>query len=222
MINNELLAEAAKVCQDKAALLPDISQIQNKAEDVCPVAWAQQIVDIAYQNNCGRSIPCRDGLWQLKAIMDAITSGSGSGEDLDLLADILDYMNKVGCEFVKKAAALVAESLRLYADEWDKHARMKRCSALQCPAYYAVYIDPSLCVGCGTCVKNAPQGAIEGAAGKISMVRDDTALKGDFAAVCPKGAIKRYSPSGVKPRVPETLTDVGAFEAAGSRRRRRG
>lgn len=226
MINKELLENNKQLCQERADKLPDVSVILNKPETVCPVDWAKGIVEAARQEACGKSVMCRDGLWQVELLLDAITLGQAESEDLALLREVLDAMNLVGCPNTKKVAQLLLASMNTYADEWELHARRHRCSAMVCPAYYDVYIDPAACKGCHDCVKAAPEGAIAYGDGMISVVVDDSKLKTpEILGSCPNGAIKKFS-GAVKPRVPEAPVPVGSFEnaaaAGGGRRRRRG
>jgi ferredoxin len=228
MINKELLAYNKKLCQERADKLPELSAIAAKPEGVCPVAWAKEIVSAARAEACGKSVMCRDGLWQVELILEALTSNEAKGENLELLREVLDAMKTVGCPNTKKTAELVLALMDTYADEWDLHARRHRCTALVCPSFYNVYIDPAACQGCHDCVKAAPEGSIAYGDGMISVVVDDSGLK--TAAVlgsCPHGAIKKYN-GPVKPRTPDAPVPVGSFAdaaaggAAGSRRRRRG
>jgi Na+-translocating ferredoxin:NAD+ oxidoreductase RNF subunit RnfB len=173
-------------------------------------------------------VPCRDGLWQAELLIESISDGKAEGEvTVETLKDVMEMISTLGCDFTSGCADLVLQSLSLYADEWELHAKRHRCTALKCEAYYDVYIDPAACTGCGACLKAAPAGAIAGGEGMIHVVKNDAELKGDaFAAVCPAGAIKKFS-GMVKPRVPEEPVAVGSFGAAGAgaaggRRRRRG
>ena len=227
MINRELLENNKKLCQERADKLPDVSVILNKPETVCPVEWAKEVVEIARQEACGKSVMCRDGLWQVELLLEAISNGEAESEDISLLREVLDAMNLVGCPNTKKVAQLLLASMNTYADEWELHARRHRCTAMVCPAYYSVYIDPSACKGCHNCLQAAPEGAIASGDGMISVVKDDSGLKSEAVlSSCPNGAIKKFS-GPVKPRVPDAPVPVGSFGAAaagggGGRRRRRG
>lgn len=226
MINKELLTTNKQLCQERADKLPDVSVILNKPEDVCPVDWAKGIVAAARAEACGKSVMCRDGLWQIELMLKDITNGEAGSDDLSLLREVLDAMKTVGCPNTKKVAELLLASMDNYAEEWELHARRHRCTAAVCPAYYSVYIDPALCKGCHDCVKAAPEGAIAYGDGMISVVVDDSGLKAaEVLSSCPNGAIKKFS-GLVKPRVPEAPVPVGSFGSAaaggGGRRRRRG
>lgn len=206
----------------KVDLIPDISTL---TEGICPVCWAKDCIAIARHENDGTSVMGRDGMTQLLILINDITTGKGENEDIELLKDLCTVISEAdGCDIAAKAAANVLYSLDKYGDEWDLHCRRKRCTALQCEAYYTIYIDPNECKGCRDCVSAAPEGAIANGEGLISVVMDDSALKSaEFIASCPNGAIKK-SGGLIKPKVPEAPVPVGSFggESGGGRRRRRG
>ncbi len=210
-------------CTENVELIPSVSEIESLPEGVCPVDWAKRCVDLARENNCGKSVMCRDGMTQLQAILNDLTRGRGESEDIELLRDLATVISSAkGCAIAEKTAEGLLYSLDHYADEWDAHCRRHRCAAMVC--YYDVYIDPAVCQGCGNCLKAAPAGAVEGGEGLISVIRDDSELKNEaFIASCPNGAIKKFA-GLVKPRVPEAPVPVGSFssEGGGRRRRRRG
>ena len=229
MIDKDLILEHKKECEDRAGkFLPDISEVINKPENVCPVQQALEIVRKCRAEACGQSVPCRDGLWQAELLIEAISNGKAEGETtIATLKDVMSYMEVIGCDFSSGCAKLILESLNRYGDEWELHAKRHRCTALRCTEYFSVYIDPAVCKGCDICRGKAPDGAILGEKGQIHVVKNDSELKSDeFIAVCPNGAIKKFS-GMVKPKVPDAPVPVGSFGAAaggagGGRRRRRG
>jgi ferredoxin len=209
-------------CAERAKALPPISEAQNKAEGVCAVDWALQLVTACRAEACGKSVPCRDGLWQLQELLTFLTTGKAEDDTiLETLRDILNMMIVTGCDYTAGCAKLVLASMDAYADEYEAHVR-RRCPALVCSAYCNLYIDPAACTGCGACKKLAPA-AVDGADGMIHIIKNDAELKTpEFIGCCPAGAIKKYA-GLVKPRVPETPIPVGTFgeAAAGGRRSRR-
>lgn len=209
-------------CTKSLNLLPD--KIENKEPQVCPVAWALLVVKTARENACGKSVMCRDGLWQLEQIIEDGVSGKGISEDMELLEEILDGMETVGCELVKQTALLVKASMEEFSDEWEDHIKMKKCVYLVCRSYYTVHIDPGICQGGGDCIAACPEGAIIGKEGCISIVKQEKCTKcgACFDACGNKAIIKAGSK---KPKVPTEPIPVGSFGEAGAggrRRRRRG
>ena len=136
----------------------------------------------------------------LYLIPEDISNGRGSVEDLDLLKDCCELIIKANeCELSVRTAELVKASLETHYDEWYDHLTRKRCKAMECPACYTLYIDPALCNGCGKCLGAAPENAVVGGEGMIHVIKKDLlAMKtGEFAAVCPVGAIKKAIRSAI-------------------------
>ena len=224
MIDKELLAANQAKCEERAAKLPETPAAAS--ETLCPVAWCLDMVKAARQEACGKSVMCRDGLWQLQLMLEGIMAGQSNSDDLDVMKETLEAMKAVGCANTKKVAELVLGSLAQNSEEWDTHVRRHRCTSLHC--FYNLYIDPAVCQGNGACLKNCPAGAVVGGDGMISVILDDSQLKTEeFIACCPVGAIKKYG-GPVKPRTPTEPVPVGSFgaeggaAAGGGRRRRRG
>lgn len=209
-------------CRHNENLIPDISEIKTPQPGVCPVDWARKGVQIANQNNCGQSVLCRDGLVQIGLIIDDVVSGKGQPDDIPLIREICEYIKTIGgCEIAKRAAENVLYTMEQYADEWDMHCRRKRCSAMVCKAYYAVYCMPEKCQGCTACMKVCPVGAIRGGEGLICVVDSHKCIRcGKCFEVCPHEARDKYV--AVKPRLPEEPVPVGSqSETPVNRRRRR-
>ena len=226
MINKELLLNNKAQCQERADKLPEISAAQSLPQGTCPVAWCIDLVKTARVDACGKSVMCRDGLWQLQLMLEGIAAGQSNSDDFEVMKELLVAMKAIGCPNTQKVAALVSAAIEANPEEWDLHVRRSRCTALKC--FYSLYIDPAVCKGNGACLKACPAGAVVGGEGMISVIKDDSGLKNDeFIACCPAGAIKKYG-GPVKPRTPSDPVPVGSFgaeggaAAGGGRRRRRG
>lgn len=225
MIDKNLLAANKEQCLERAAKLPEAPATAN--ESTCPVSWCLDMVKAARADACGKSVMCRDGLWQLQLMLEGVMNGQSNADDLDVMKETLVAMKTIGCPNTQKVASLVLTSLEQNAEEWDIHVRRHRCTSLKC--YYSLYIDPAVCKGNGACLKACPAGAVAGGEGLISVIKDESGLKTEaFIASCPNGAIKKYG-GPVKPRTPADPVPVGSFGAeggaaagGGGRRRRRG
>ncbi len=222
MINKEMLAENKQKCLERAEKHPQTAVVP---EGTCPVQWSIELVKSARADACGKSVMCRDGLWQLQLMLEGIATGQSGTEDLEVMKELLAAMKTVGCPNTQKVASLIIDLMDSNPDEWNLHVGRKRCTALAC--YYNLYIDPAVCKGNGACLKAAPAGAVAGGEGMISVIKDDSEIKNDaFIACCPNGAIKKCG--AIKPPCPVDPVPVGSFGAAaggaagGGRRRRRG
>ena len=221
MINKEMLAENKQKCLERAEKHPQTAVVP---EGSCPVVWSIELVKAARVDACGKSVMCRDGLWQLQLMLEGISQGQSNSDDLDVMKETLVAMKEIGCPNTQKVASLILDLIDQNPDEWNLHVTRKRCTALVC--YYNLYIDPAVCQGNGACLKCAPAGAVAGGEGMISVIKDDSELKNDaFLTCCPNGAIKKCG--AIKPPCPLDPVPVGSFGAGaaaggGGRRRRRG
>lgn len=211
----------AMICEKKDDILPDITEITEKAEDVCPVDWARRVIDTARRESCGRCVMCREGTIQVHRIISDLASGRGESQDIELLQDLCGVIQETAsCQMARTAAGLVLASMENHAEEWDIHLKRKRCSALVCPAYFSVHILPDTCKAEGVCVGKCPESAILGGSGEIHVIDQDTCTRcGLCLDVCPHNAIVKAG--AVKPKTPEGPVPVGSFESASRRRRRR-
>ena len=69
----------------RAEKLPEISAAQSVAEGVCPLHWCLELVKAARVEACGKSVMCRDGLWQLQLMIEGCMRGQSKEEDLSLI-----------------------------------------------------------------------------------------------------------------------------------------
>jgi NADH:ubiquinone oxidoreductase subunit F (NADH-binding) len=125
-----------RICDMTAAGLPEAEAILNKPAEVCPVQWAAEVAEKAYQTSCGRGTMCRDGMHQLALIITDITRDKGTIDDLELLQKLLDVIIVSNdCELSQTAAKLIKASLDTHYDDWSAHILRKRCKAGVCAAF---------------------------------------------------------------------------------------
>ena len=193
-----------------------LQEIEEKQQmqTACPVNSMTESVRTGIEYACGKTVYCRDGLLQLKQIIIDISNGKGLIEDLMTLEDICKML-KTGsqCLLAETIADQVMRSMEDNRGEWEKHCSQKLCSSMTCKGCYSLYIDPSVCNGCGECKSRVSDDAILGAAGMIHIIKNDSGLKEmAIKEVCSYGAIKK---AGIlKPQVPQSLIPVGTFKPA--------
>lgn len=57
---------------------------------------------------------------------------------------------------------IVLSATEQFEEEYEAHIRKKICPAGACTAFVNIYIDPSVCNGCGECMDICPKDCIEG------------------------------------------------------------
>ncbi|WP_326909336.1 NADH-quinone oxidoreductase subunit NuoF [Sedimentibacter sp. MB31-C6] len=161
-------------------------------EDTCMVEVARFFMSFTQRESCGKCIPCREGTKRMLEILEKITSGNGSLEDLQLLKEIADTVkNTALCGLGKTAANPVLSTLEYFYDEYLAHVKDKICPAKICKGLSTITIDPNMCKGCSKCAKSCPVEAISGTIKNPYVIDKNKCIKcGACIEVCPFKAIK--------------------------------
>ncbi|MBR5337689.1 MAG: NADH-quinone oxidoreductase subunit NuoF [Lachnospiraceae bacterium] len=132
-------------------------------EDNCMVDIAKFFLEFTVDESCGKCTPCRIGTKRMWEILDKITKGKGTLEDLDKLEELAYYIkDNALCGLGQTAPNPVLSTLRYFRDEYVAHVVDKKCPAGVCKDLLSFKIDPEKCKGCTKCAKNCPVGAISG------------------------------------------------------------
>ena len=159
--------------------------------DRCMVETARYFLDFTHRESCGKCTFCRVGTMRMFEILERITAGKGTEEDLALLED-LGQKIKAGslCGLGQTAPNPVLATLRFYRKEYEEHVREHRCAALQCNAFVDLALEQDKCIKCKLCIKTCPVGAI----GDDFVIDNEKCTRCNSCAdVCPKKAIKRVA-----------------------------
>ena len=147
-------------------------------EDNCMVDIAKFFLDFTVDESCGKCTPCRIGTKRMYEILDKITKGKGTLEDLDKLEELAYYIkDNALCGLGQTAPNPVLSTLRYFKDEYIAHVVDKKCPAGVCKDLLSFKIDPDKCKGCTKCAKNCPAGAITGEKKEAHVIDQDKCLK---------------------------------------------
>ena len=166
--------------------------------------------------SCGRCTFCREGLFQLSAIAEDLSTGRLKANALDLARELCEAMPvSTSCTLGEDASAPMASLMTAFRSELEAHARRKECPAGVCPAFMTFYVDPTKCVGSRDCVKVCPAGAIEAKPGFTSVIESfDCTRCGACLTVCRENAIVKVSGRARIPDKPAKLKNAPAEETA--------
>ena len=160
-------------------------------EDNCMVDIAKFFLDFTVDESCGKCSPCRIGTKRMREILDKITDGKATLEDLDKLEELANYIKQNSlCGLGQTAPNPVLATLRFFRDEYIAHIVDKKCPAGVCKALLNYSIDVDKCRGCTACARKCPVGAISGTMKKPHVIDSDKCIKcGACMDTCKFGAV---------------------------------
>ena len=113
-------------------------------QDNCMVDVARYFVEVTYAESCGKCTPCREGLAQALAILNKITHGDATMDDLDTLERLAYVIRDSSlCGLGQTSANPVLTTLRYFRDEYEKHILLKRCKAGVCESLFMALCENS-------------------------------------------------------------------------------
>ncbi|MBE5952278.1 MAG: NADH-quinone oxidoreductase subunit NuoF [Lachnospiraceae bacterium] len=162
-------------------------------EDNCMVDIAKFFLEFTVDESCGKCTACRIGTKRLYELVDKITKGQGTLEDLDKLEELCYYIKDNSlCALGQSAPNPVLSTLRYFRDEYVAHVVDKKCPAGVCKSLLSYTIDPEKCKGCTLCSRVCPNGAISGTVKEPHVIDQSKCVKcGACMEKCKFGAISK-------------------------------
>ena len=162
-------------------------------ETTCMVDIAKFFLEFTVDESCGKCTPCRVGTKRLLEILNKITSGNGTLEDIDKMEELCYYIKENSlCGLGQTAPNPVLSTLKYYRDEYEAHVVEHRCPAGACKALTNYSIVADKCKGCTLCARNCPVGAISGSVKQPHVIDTTKCIKcGVCMEKCKFGAVVR-------------------------------
>ena len=162
-------------------------------EDNCMVDIAKFFLEFTVDESCGKCTPCRVGTKRLYELLEKVTKGTATMEDLDKMEELCYYIkNNSLCALGQSAPNPVLSTLKYFRDEYEAHIKEKRCPAGVCKDLLQVTIQADKCKGCTLCSRVCPVGAISGTVKNPHVVDQSKCIKcGACIEKCKFGAITK-------------------------------
>jgi NADH-quinone oxidoreductase subunit F/NADP-reducing hydrogenase subunit HndC len=147
-------------------------------ETSCMVSIAKFYLEFTCEESCGKCSPCRIGNKRMLEILDKITKGQGTMEDLETLKNLAGVIKDTAlCGLGQTSPNPILSTINNFWDEYVEHVKDKKCRAGACKSLMQYVIDPEQCVGCTSCARNCPVNAIQGEKKSPHHINQETCIK---------------------------------------------
>jgi NAD-dependent dihydropyrimidine dehydrogenase PreA subunit len=152
---------------------------------------ARFFVQFSQDESCGKCTPCREGCTRMMEILDRITSGKGTVDDLEKLERLARLIKRASlCGLGRAAPNPVLSTLKHFREEYLAHVEHQRCPAHKCTALIHYEINEENCIGCTVCARNCPVVCISGERKKLHVIDQARCIKcGRCFEVCRFNAV---------------------------------
>lgn len=157
----------------------------------CMVEIARYFTDFLRKESCGKCTACREGVLRMSELLESITTGQGSVEDIELLEEVSVYVKDNSlCGLGKSAANPTLSTLKYFRDEYMSHVVDHNCPAGVCKELTTFSIDADKCKACSKCITACPTEAITGKKKVAHVLTEKKCIRcGMCREVCPFEAI---------------------------------
>lgn len=158
-------------------------------ESDCMVDIARYFLSFTQDQSCGRCTFCRIGTRKMLEILDKISSGKGTLDDIAMLENLAEKTKKGSlCGLGKSAPNPILTTLKYFREEYlahiDGHCPTGKCKNM------ITYDITSDCIGCTKCAQRCPSEAIVAKPYELHQIDKDKCIKCDICRqVCPTNAV---------------------------------
>jgi bidirectional [NiFe] hydrogenase diaphorase subunit len=108
----------------------------------CMVDVAKYFMEFCMDESCGKCVPCRVGTVQMYRILERITNGSATPQDLETLQELCALVRETSlCGLGNSAPNPVLSTLRYFQEEYMQHIHSRKCAAGVCEMTEVPFVE---------------------------------------------------------------------------------
>lgn len=144
----------------------------------CMVNIAKFYLEFTQDESCGKCTPCRVGTKRMFEVLDKITKGEGTAEDLDNLKQLGTMIKDTAlCGLGQTAPNPVLSTMKYFKEEYEQHVLDKYCKTGECKALSKYMIKAEKCIGCTACARKCPVNCISGKVKEVHVIDQTKCIK---------------------------------------------
>lgn len=104
-------------------------RIEASSSGLCPIDMSKAFLELCHAQTCGKCVPCRVGLKQIRKMISDVLNGKATLETLEeMKATALSIMESADCAIGYEAANMIYKGLIGFHDEYVAHIELGRCN----------------------------------------------------------------------------------------------
>lgn len=122
-------------------------RIESSPPGLCPVDLTRAFLELCHAQTCGKCVPCRVGLWQLKTMLTDVMNGEATMETLKEMEELaVSIKDSADCAIGYEAANMVYKSLIGCREDYESHILNDCCMSqskqpVPCVALCPAHVD---------------------------------------------------------------------------------
>jgi NADH-quinone oxidoreductase subunit F/NADP-reducing hydrogenase subunit HndC len=147
-------------------------------EDDCMIDVTKFYLEFSVDESCGKCAPCRIGGRTCYNLLDKISKGRGTMDDIEQLKSLAQAMRKASlCGLGQTAPNPIMSTLNYFEEEYLAHINDAKCPAGKCRDLLSYMIIEEKCVGCTACARVCPVNCISGEVKAPHLIDQDQCIK---------------------------------------------